>query len=339
MAEEVEEENMESFSLMSTGASQLEEEVPDQAEEPEHDVEQDDLSFEPVKAAKADKVRTVRKPYHERYYLLYGGEETPAQIDVEATHTYLEGLGFGRNELKQAREGMDVAELIERTFDPNKAGGKFCDFCGNELVGTEYEILSDGRERCMACGRTAVKTEEEFCEIYKTVIRNLETFFGARITVPVKVEMVNSRKLHKRLGKTFIPTGNFDGRILGVAIKNKKDYSILVENGAPRMQSTMTIAHELIHIWQYLNWDKKTILKNYGKAMELEIYEGMAKWGEIQYAYLIGEVAAAKREEIITRLRTDEYGRGFCKYLEKYPLTTDLNLTGEIPFNNKEKPL
>ena len=340
-AEEAEEpeEDRESFSLMSTGASQLTEEVPERAQEPQHDVEQDELSFEPVKAAKADKVQMARKPYHERHYLLYGGEATPAQIDVAATHAFLEGLGFGRNELKQAREGMDVAELIERTFDPNKPGGKFCDFCGSELVGTEYEILSDGRERCMACGRTAVKTEEEFREIYKTVIRNLETFFGVRITVPVKVEMVNSRKLHKRLGKSFVPTGNFDGRILGVAIKNKKDYSILVENGAPRMQSTMTIAHELIHIWQYLNWDMKAIQKTYGKAMELEIYEGMAKWGEIQYAYLIGEVAAAKREEIITRLRQDEYGRGFCKYLEKYPLVAEIKLTGDTPFTNKQKPL
>ncbi len=336
---EEQEEDMESFSLMSTGVSHAETGAVS-TDEPEHDVEQDDLSFEPDKATKADKVvQTIRKPYHERYYLLYGGNEVPEQIDVEATHAFLEGLGFGRNELKQAREGMNVAELIEHTFDPNKVGGKFCDFCGNELVGTEYEILSDGRDRCMVCSRTAVKTEEEFREIYKTVIRNLETFFGARITVPVKVEMVNSRKLHKRLGKSFVPTGNFDGRILGVAIKNRKDYSILVENGAPRMQSTMTIAHELIHIWQYLNWDMKAIQKKYGKDQELEIYEGMAKWGEIQYAYLIGEIAAAKREEIITRLRQDEYGRGFCKYLEKYPLVTEIKLAGDTPFIDKAKPL
>ncbi|MBQ6411049.1 MAG: hypothetical protein IJI16_03770, partial [Atopobiaceae bacterium] len=38
----------------------------------------------------------------------------------------------------------------------------------------------------------------------------------------------------------------------------------------------------------------------YGKDLELEIYEGMAKWAEIQYAYLINEVPIAKREEIIT---------------------------------------
>ena len=342
-------DTMESFSLMSTGTSEItaepdapaEESAGEEAEtaEPEHDVEQDELAFEPVRAEAAGKAVIVRKPYHERYYLLYGGAEVPAQIDIEGTHSYLEGLGFDKSELKQARDGTGIADMIEKNFVPDKPGSKYCDFCGAELVGTEYEILSDGRERCMMCSKTAVKTEEEFRDIYKTVIRNLETFFGAKITAPVRVEMVNAKKLHKQLGKSFVPTGNFDGRILGVAIKNKKGYSILVENGAPRIQSTMTIAHELTHIWQYLNWDKKVILRNYGQAQELEVYEGMAKWSEIQYAYLIGESAAAKREEMITRARQDEYGRGFCKYLAKYPLSTEIKLKGDTPFNDREKPL
>ena len=336
-------DTMESFTLMSSGAvgitSGLDAPAEGAEEETEHRVEQDELSFEPIGAEAAGKSVILRKPYHERFYLLYGGEEVPAQIDIEGTHSYLEGLGFGRNGLKQARDGMGVADMIEKNFVPDKPGSKYCDFCGAELVGTEYEILSDGRERCMMCSKTAVKTEEEFRDIYKMVVRNMETFFGAKITAPVRVEMVNAKKLHKQLGKSFVPTGSFDGRILGVAIKDKKGYSILVENGAPRMQSTMTIAHELTHIWQYLNWDKKTILRNYGKAQELEVYEGMAKWSEIQYAYLIGESAAAKREEMIARVRQDEYGRGFCKYIAKYPLSTEIKLKGDTPFNDREIPL
>lgn len=335
--EETEEPEEESFSLMSVGADMAEESA--EAAAPEHDVEQDELIFEPAGGEKPAAATATRRPYHERYYLLYGGSEVPAILDVEGTHAYLAGMGFDRSGLKQARAGMNTAEMIEKNYDPQKAGGRFCDFCGSELTGAEYEILPDGRERCVVCGRTAVKTEEEFREIYTSVIRDLESFFGARITAPVKVEMVNARKLHKRLGRSFIPTGSFDGRILGVAIKNGKGYSILVENGAPRMQSAMTIAHELIHIWQYLNWDKKAILKRYGKSQELEIYEGMAKWGEIQYAYWIGETAAAKREEIVTRLRQDEYGRGFRKYAAKYPLSAEIRLSGETPFRDKEKPL
>ena len=200
-------------------------------------------------------------------------------------------------------------------------------------------MLADGRERCNACQRTAVKTAQEFETIYRTIVRNMEGFYGIRFSAPIRVQMVNSQKLHKKLGRSFIPTGNFDGRILGVAIKDGSGYSILVENGAPRISSTMTIAHELTHIWQYLNWNKKKVLNHYGPAQELEIYEGMAKWVEIQYAYLIGEPAAAKREEICARVRDDEYGRGFRRYVEKYPLSTGTHLEYATPFEKPDAPL
>ncbi len=252
---------------------------------------------------------------------------------------FLTCFGFAGNELEQARKGKSAAELIEKTFVPGKVGSHYCDFCGTELLGTEYEVLADGRERCIACGKTALRTAEEFTQLYAEVRKNMEVFYGAKITVPVRVEMVNAKKLHKRLGKTFVPTGNSDGRVLGVAIKDRKGYSILLENGSPRMQSAMTIAHELTHIWQYLNWNRRTIIANYGKTQELEVYEGMAKWSEIQYAYLINEPSAAKREEIITRMRDDEYGRGFRKYMAKYPLTEKTYLEKQTPFMDKERPL
>ena len=65
----------------------------------------------------------------------------------------------------------------------------------------------------------------------------------------------------------------------------------------------------------------------------------MAKWVEIQYAYLIGEPAAAKREEISARLREDEYGRGFRKYVVKYPLSTGTQLERSTPFDHPDAPL
>ena len=82
-------------------------------------------------------------------------------------------------------------------------------------------------------------------------------------------------------------------------------------------------------------WDVK---KTYGKD-ELEVYEGMAKWVEIQYAYLMGETATAKREEMITRHRQDEYGRGFVKYADKYPLTIGSSVSGKTPFDEPKRPL
>lgn len=82
-----------------------------------------------------------------------------------------------------------------------------------------------------------------------------------------------------------------------------------------------TIAHELTHIWQYQNWDDKKIIEAYGAQNSLEVYEGMAKWAEIQYLLYLNETAYGKREQVRTMMRKDEYGRGFIQYMKKYSLS------------------
>ena len=300
----------------------------------------DTVEFEPEVAVRPANVGIhERLPYHERYYLLYCANAVPEMIDITGTRDFLSGLGFGKSDLKQARDGKTIADLIEKNFVPNKAGVHYCDFCGAELIGNEYERLSDGRERCLSCGRTAIKSAKEFQALYKEVHENMETFYGIRIPVSIHVEMCNAKKLHRKLKKNFVPTGGYDGRTLGVAIQQGKEFTILLENGAPRLQSIKTMAHELTHIWQFLNWDPKKLHALYGKDADLLLYEGMAMWSEIQYTYLIGEMADAKREEIITSYRKDEYGIGFLMYKDRYPLSEDTVLSGETPFMNKEKPL
>lgn len=281
----------------------------------------------------------TREPYHKRHYLLYGDDIEPSSIDIVGTLEYLTMLGLEHNPLKQARVGKEIADYVEATFTPGKANSRYCDFCGCEIYGVEYETLADGRERCINCGRTAIKTGEEFKKIFEDVKRNLESFFGIKINAGIRVEMVNSKKLHKALGKTFIPTPKSDGRVLGVAISDKSGYTLMVENGSPRMASMLTMAHELTHIWQYLHWNDKDIVKKYGKNLRLEVYEGMAKWVEIQYAYLINEPAVAKREELITVLRQDEYGRGFLRYLANYPFSLGTVVVRNTPFMFIEQPL
>ncbi len=280
-----------------------------------------------------------RKPYHERYYMLYGQKDEIACIDLNGALDYLSKMGMERNSLKQAREGKKIAEMVEATFKPGKPDARYCDFCGTEIYGVEYETLSDGRDRCLNCGKTAIKTGEEFRKIFEDVKRNMESFFGIRINAGIKVEMVNSKTLHKRLGKAFIPTPKSDGRVLGVAISDKNGYTLMVENGSPRMASMLTMAHELTHIWQYINWNDKAIKKKYGKKMRLEIYEGMAKWVEIQYAYLINEPAVAKREEILTSYRNDEYGHGFLRYRANYAFSLGTVITKPTPFMDVNTPL
>ncbi|MCR5034358.1 MAG: hypothetical protein K6B42_02935 [Clostridia bacterium] len=305
------------------------------AQPPVHEV-----VFEEDGARKVEKQysKTERRPYKERYYMLYGFDKMPECIDLEKTHTYLMGKGFDRNPLKQARDGQNAAEEMEKSYDPNKPGVRYCDFCGAELTGIEYETLKDGRDRCITCSRTAVKTAEELKELFDEVRIKMREFYGITINVGIKVEMVNSKKLHKKVGVRFVPTPGSDSRVLGVAIQDHNEFSLLIENGSPRMATIMTMTHELTHIWQYLNWDKKEIKEKYGQ-LELQVYEGMAKWAEVQYVYLIGEPALGKRSEILEASRPDVYGQGLLRFMAQYPLTEGTTLEGITPFTNVETPL
>ena len=282
-----------------------------------------------------------RKKYHERHYLLFGGSEEPNTIDPNGTKEFLTEMGFGdSNFLTKARNGRDISIAISSSYQPNKPNARYCDFCGTEIFGVEYETLSDGRDRCLQCSKTAIKTGEEFKSIFENVRLNMEAFFGIRINVGIRVRMVNSATLHKELKHPFTPTPKSDGRVLGVAIRHRDgSFELMVENGSPRMASVLTIAHELTHIWQYVNWNRRQIRRKYGRRAELEIYEGMAKWVEVQYAYLINEPALAKRTEIITCYRDDEYGRGFLRYRANYPFSLGTYITKNTPFMFPEEPL
>lgn len=283
-----------------------------------------------------------KAPYHERYYLLYGyrdPSDCSAMLDIDGTIEFLHGLNLGNNPLSQARGYSDIASQIEAEYDPKGKKHHICDFCGVELIGTEYEVLSDGRERCMSCGNSAVKTVEEFSRIFNDVLRNMEAFFGIKINTGIRVEMTTAKKIAKETGTTFVSTDGFDSRAVGVAIHDSAGYRLLIENGTPRISAMVTIAHELTHIWQYLNWNRSEIINKYGAANEKLIYEGMAMWVEIQYAMLINEKAFAKRDEIITSTRDDEYGRGFLLYLSQYPFSQGSYIDKPTPFINGNTPI
>ena len=276
-------------------------------------------------------------PYHERYYLKYREGKRNTALDLDGTKSFLQEIGFDGGELKQAREGKNCAENLRNT-DKNKNNQMFCSYCGAELSGVEFFRLPDGRMRCNTCSNTVVKSKAEVEALCKRVIENMDSFFGARIEIPVSIEVTDERKLKRKLG---IPLDTRDSQsmlILGVAVNKKQKYSIILENGAPRISLIATFAHELTHIWQYTHWDNNKNLKKCPKSKRLLIYEGMAKWVEIQYLYLVGETTVARREEFITRNRQDEYGIGFCLYEDRYPLTREAMFCEETPFTPNNYP-
>ena len=276
-------------------------------------------------------------PYHERYYLKYREGKRNTALDLDGTKSFLQEIGFDGGELRQAREGKNCAENMRNT-DKNKNNQMFCSYCGTELSGVEFFRLPDGRMRCNTCSNTVVKSKAEVEAMCKRVIENMDSFFGARIDVPVSIEVADERKLKKKLGISLDTRDSQSMLILGVAVNKKQKYSIILENGAPRISLIATFAHELTHIWQYTHWDNNKNLKKCPKCKRLLIYEGMANWVEIQYLYLVGETNVARREEYITRTRQDEYGIGFCLYEDRYPLSREAMFCEETPFTPNSYP-
>lgn len=273
--------------------------------------------------------------YQQTSYLNFGFDQTDDTIDPKRTMDFLINSGYGNNYLEQAREKIITAEQVENEYQPNRENVHYCDFCGTELLAGQYTKLKDGRERCFHCDGSVITEPTEFQELYKRVLRNMENFFGISINCTIQVRVCDPKKIARNQGTRFVATDGFDARTVGYAQRDRSGYCIYLENGGPRLSIEATIAHELTHIWQYLNWNDREINRTYGKKYNLQVYEGMAKWVEIQYLFLINEVAYGKRQEISTRGREDEYGRGFMMYLAKYPLSYGVILDGETPFKSK----
>lgn len=278
-----------------------------------------------------------KAPYHERYYLKYGEGKRTESLDLKGTMDFLSAIGFDGGELAHARHRKDQSKVFENA-QQHKKNQMYCSYCGAEISGVEYYRLHDGRLRCNTCSRSIVEDKEEIIDICKRVMVNLDQFFGASISAAVSIEVMEERKLKRKLG---VPLGTRDEQsclILGVAINKKGKYSIYLENSAPRIALIATFAHELTHIWQYVNWDNNKKMRKCPPSKRLVVYEGMAKWVEIQYLYLVGETTVAKREEYITRMRNDEYGIGFRLYEEHYPLTREAMTCEETPFTLNKYP-
>ena len=87
-----------------------------EAEQTESTEEEDD-SNEALLSVE-DLETPSRKPYHERYYLLYGGEEEPENIDVQGVLDFLRTMGYTNGPLEQARKGLNEAENTEKKLMP-----------------------------------------------------------------------------------------------------------------------------------------------------------------------------------------------------------------------------
>lgn len=266
----------------------------------------------------------------------FGGAEHPGirAINLSEALDYLSAAGFADGELANARASVRTATgHSAHSFEPLNA--EYCDFCFVLLMGGEMDVLKDGRQRCIRCSRSVVRSQRDFAELFYETRSNMETIFRVSFTVPLKLRMVNARQIARHTGEVFVPIAGVSPRVLGFAERSRSGYSLFIENGSPALAAVTTISHELCHIWQYENWDERQILLRYGPRRRLEVYEGMATWAQVQYLYGIREFERASRQEAYAAQRDDEYGVGFRAYCEQYPLNRLGVVGSDTPLHRK----
>lgn len=274
--------------------------------------------------------------YQRECFLKFGYEEVDERIHADELRKYLRVRGWCNNSLTLARKRV---ALVRTQLDINAEN--HCDFCSLPLTGVSYERLNDGRIRCNDCSASAITTLADFKDLFYRCMGLMEDFFDIRYRVPISVRTTDAKEVAKRAGMIFKPSSDVAARVLGFAQKKHGKYSLIIENGSPRLAAIDTIVHEMTHIWQYLNWNDKDIIRVYGMSQSActkiardIVYEGMAMWASIQYLYQIGETFYATEQEALAESREDVYGIGFRLYKEQYPLVKDSSLLKYTPFLN-----
>ncbi len=272
--------------------------------------------------------------YQREHFFLFGSEQTDRHLKLEAVRDYLRDCGYRSNPLTRARRPED---FHAEGYDLRAVNT--CDFCGLPLTDVSYERLTDGRIRCNDCASSAVETPEEFREIFYRSLNMMEILYGVKLQAPVQVKVADAVEIAKHSGVLFKPGTRFASRAVGFAQRKHGAYSIVVENGSPRLAAIETMVHELTHIWQYLNWKDREV----NRCVKLEkkscraaardiLYEGMAIWSSVQYLYQIGETYYASCLEQTTLAQQDARGIGFRMYQEQYPLVKDMTAVRSTPF-------
>ena len=195
--------------------------------------------------------------------------------------------------------------------------------------------------RCNHCSSTAINDVEEYRQLFRRCETMMQFLYDITISVPITVEMVDARTVAKKAGMIFRPTTDVAPRVLGFARKRGNEYSLVIENGSPRLAAIDTTVHELTHLWQYLNWDDREINRLYAmpeppctERARLILYEGMAMWSSVQLLYSMGETHYARQQESLALQRRDEYGVGFALYRDCFGFRTGGEELAFTPFSS-----
>ncbi len=219
-------------------------------------------------------------------------------------------LRFYLDENHMTKDRIEFQKSKEKILYPpsDKNGEEIhqCDFCAKEYKLKDMKIIKDGRERCPKCSETALDKKEQYDNVFD---KHVKIFFDAMNQKQPQDNLDVYITYADILNQPFHPTPYFDARVLGWAQQRGDEYKILAENGAPEKRAILTIIHEWVHIWQYVNIDYKKLIKDY----DLHFVEGHTTWCEIYYASQIQKWDTQEywENQLAPLSRKDEYGDGY----------------------------
>jgi hypothetical protein len=254
-------------------------------------------------------------------YLLFGYDSYPAELALRETYTMIDEL-LTRKKLREVRR-----EYQERLNDGDimKMGGGSetqCVFCGNMFSSTQIHQLDDGRQRCYSCHLTAIDRVLQVEPLYNQVRQFFNEVYLVALPADIELSVLSTAEIHEISGLPFIPEAGHP-RLTGKAsMDGQGNLKVIIENGSPKIYTLSTLAHELTHIWQYVNLDVE-------KLTPAEL-EGFASWVEVHMMTQLGEIPYADMLKQQLLNRQDEYGIGYRLIVEKLSKHTNTNTPFEF---------
>jgi hypothetical protein len=239
-------------------------------------------------------------------YHAFGADDICAAFDYPAALALLERIA-------PAGTTPATADLDAPCTLPDLPAGAdddgVCDFCAGPL-GATYHRLQDGRMRCSGCGDDAIDTPEAFRALHREVVEHMERDYRIQLPRDLELRLVSAPDMAAALGQRFMPTPGLDPRAVGLAIQTRDGARcMLIENGAPRIATFATLAHELTHLWQFEQLPDTDAAPPDLELMEL--MEGQARLVEIDLLHRRGGRALALALKLEAEAGDDIYARGY----------------------------
>lgn len=184
-----------------------------------------------------------------------------------------------------------------------------CEYCGRfisgkiSLGGSKY---NDGRVICGICESTSVKSLTKAESVLNRVKNSLQSFGVSINLYRLGLKLVNKNELRSivtKNGSYTDPRGfaKYSYWKTGNEI-TKREFTIFILNGMPEKDFEAVAAHELMHIWQYINSPEK---------LEPQLAEGSAEY--VAYSHMSRQYDEYSKYIVhqIETNRDNTYGEGF----------------------------